>query len=228
MGTEALIAGLASMAAVTVFGAYAAVGTAFNLPRDFKTQIMKSPSAALIGVSGPLNVGRLAYDLGAADTGIGAGAVVGLQFLSFGGGYEALLPTSRDRIWLYSYCGAFYSVPFGKYNANGLSADITGITLWPGVNASFLDASFYIGAVWNVKYPEDYAGPFYCTSGSLLLGAMGIHISPNATLCSAANRVFSITSDLTGTAGGGAKSSLGSSITLYQYWGELPRRKEGQ
>ena len=57
---------------------------------------------------------------------------------------------------------------------------------------------------------------------------MGIRLSPNATLCSAANGVFSVTSDLTGTGGGGAKSSVGSSITIYQFQGELPRRKEGQ
>lgn len=129
---------------------------------------------------------------------------------------------------MYSFGGAFYSVPLGHYNSNGLSSDIAGITVWPGVNASFLDASLYIGAVWNMKNPGDYAGPFYCTSGSLLLGVMGIRLSPNATLCSAANGVFSVTSDLTGTGGGGAKSSVGSSITIYQFQGELPRRKEGQ
>lgn len=226
--TAALYSGLTTMAVTTGFGVYAAVGTSLNLPKDFKTQVMKPPSAGLVGLSGTINVGRLAYDLGAAETGVGAGAVVGLQFLSFGGGYEALVPTSRDRIWFYSYYGAFYSVPFGKYNANGLGADITGITLWPGVNASFLDASLYIGAVWNLKNPEDYAGPFYCTGGSFLTALLGIRLSPNATLCSAANGVFSITSDLTGTAGSGAKSGIGSSITQYQYWGEVPRRKEGQ
>lgn len=59
----------------------------------------------------------------------------------------------------------------------------------------------YVGAVRNLKDPGDYSGPFYCTSGSFLLGVMGARLSPNATLCSAANGVFSVTTDLTGTAG---------------------------
>jgi RHS repeat-associated protein len=220
--TVALYSGLASMALTTAFGAYAAVGTALHLPKDFKTQILKRPSAGIIGVSATVNIGRLLYQLGAAETSVGAGAVVGLQFLSIGGGFEALVPLSGDRIWGYSYWGAFYSVPFGRYNPNGLSADYAGITVLPGVHADFLDASLYIGAVWNVKNPEDYAGPFYCTSGSLLLGIMGIHLSPNATLCSAENGVFSVTTDLTGL-GGGPKGSAGSSITRYYFEGEWRR-----
>ena len=93
------------------------------------------------------------------------------------------------------------------------------------MKANFLDATLYIGAVWNLKNPEDYEGPFYCTGGSLLLAAIGVHLSPNATLCSADNGVFSITSDLTGIAGGGAKSSIGSSITKYQFLEEFTRRR---
>jgi RHS repeat-associated protein len=226
--TVALYSGLTSMAAVTAFGAYAAVGTMLNIPKDFKTQIMKPPSAAVVGVSATANVGELLNNLGAGETSIGAGAVVGLQFLSLGGGFEALVPTTRDRIWMYSFFGAFYSVPFGHYGPNGLSSDITGLAIWPGVNASFVDASLYLGAVWNLKNPQDYAGPFYCTSGSLLLGFIGVRLSPNATLCSAENGVFSVTSDVTGIAGGGAKSSAGSSLTKYQFQGELPRRREEQ
>jgi RHS repeat-associated protein len=109
------------------------------------------PDAAMAGYSVSVSPTNLILKIpGAAENPIGDAVAVALSLTNVVGGVDFLFPASHDRVWIYGYAGASFSSSF-----QGLKG------LTPGGVASI---NAYVGFVWNVKDPMDYAGYFISAS----------------------------------------------------------------
>lgn len=210
-----------ALATMAILSTAAAFNIAYGLTNLPKHPFSKPPDAAIVGFQVTANVGRALRK--AAVTPVEVGLSIGLQFLSVGGGFEALFPKTFDAVWTYGYWGAFYSLPItGDSGTDGFVKDFPSISIAPNLNTDFLDAAAYAGAAWNTKTPQDYSGPFECVSGAIATRFAGISVRPDASVCSSPPK-----SD--GTAGAyslvlnrlGSGSSIGTSITSYSFLGSI-------
>ena len=139
------------------------------------------------------------------------GLRLGLWMLAGVYGADALVPFSNPgTAWLYAYGGL--SSGLGQHLATGSS--VTG----------------YVGFVWGVSKPGDYAGSFYCstlTPHSLSPG-LGISSSYPVSVCSSPPKdsgepgAYSVIMNVAASNGARSRGALQGSGTSYHYLHDLP------
>jgi RHS repeat-associated protein len=139
-------------AAIAITGILASIGgyagitggvLFYRRPEDF----LVAPDAGLVGFTASVSPSAIIGKTAFGATPIGFALEIGLFLVSGVGGVDILVPSTLDRAWFYVY----YGVSFG----------------FSGFDLSALSFSGYVGLVYQVKVPGDYAGPFLATGGTL-------------------------------------------------------------
>jgi RHS repeat-associated protein len=195
--------GVAGILASLGTGAYVTSTTLYYLGLNAGNFLTK-PDAGLIGFSVTVSPAGIINRFHLDRFGVGLAIEMATLFASGVGGGDILIPRSLDRIWGYVYLGGAFGLTAPDPNAVSYSEGLQALSL-----------SEYVGVVWNVKTPEDYAGEFRSLSPALArLG--GFNVPYNATVFTGpsvgGSYGFSVAS--------GSSTSLVASWTYYWYVGE--------
>jgi RHS repeat-associated protein len=203
----AIIGILASISADAVFS-YRVLN---KLPQNAFTRT--PPSAGLAGYSVAVSPTNLLIKGGLAENPVGATLAVALALTSVVGGVDFLVPKTLDRVWIYGYAGVSFSSSF----LSSFKRSDGGATFTQGGVASI---SAYVGLVWNVKSPNDYAGAFISTSGSIAGKYAGLPkgIPTGATVFTSPYQNGSYGFSFELAAGGTDGPSIGQSASWTYYW----------
>ena len=167
----------------------------YRSPSDF----LKVPDAGLAGLSGSFSPTATILKTPFGETPLGLGIAAATFLINGVGGLDTLFPKTLDRGWFYTYFGVSF----------GYSGPPT---------SPFSFSGAYIGLVWNVAKPEDYAGPFLATGGTY--GRYGGVVPAGATVFTGFGRDQSYGFSIPVTPGS-SSFSINAAITDYFYIGEI-------
>lgn len=176
-----------------------------NLPKDF---LLRPISAAVFGLSSSVSMARMLDKLTwGRRAGLLEGLKAGLMFMYMAGGIEALVPRSRDRLWMYLYFGPSINIGWGALG-DWWQGDLTS---WAG----------YAGLAWDVANAGSYQGPFVCTGAvwKTLGNAAQVRlpVQPGVQICSSRG-VDGTTGSYTVTVNLLGRSTVGSASSSLLYY----------